>query len=119
SQGFLPILIVDEFDTLHDTVKEMFANTIKTLSDHAVAATVILVGVADSVDELIADHQSIERALVQVKMPRMSRDEIFEILQKGLTQLGMTIQPEALSRIWILSQGLPVYAHLLGLHASR
>jgi Cdc6-like AAA superfamily ATPase len=119
SRRSLPILIVDEFDRLDDSYRAIFADTIKTLSDHAVAATVVLVGVADSVDQLIAEHASIQRALVQIKMPRMSRDEIKEIITNGLERLGMTIDVLALDRIAILAQGLPHYAHLLGLHATR
>jgi Cdc6-like AAA superfamily ATPase len=119
SKGRLSILILDEFDRLDDSAKSMFADTIKTLSDHAVAATVILVGVADSVDELIQEHQSIERALVQIKMPRMSKQEIFDVIQNGLKRLEMTIDADALERIYVLSQGLPHYAHLLGLHSCR
>jgi Cdc6-like AAA superfamily ATPase len=119
SNDALPIIILDEFDRLDDSVKRMFADTIKTLSDHAVGATVILVGVADSVEQLIAEHQSIERALVQIRMPRMSKQEVFEIIQNGLNRLGMSISPSALSRIAVLSQGLPHYAHLLGLHVTR
>jgi Cdc6-like AAA superfamily ATPase len=114
-----PILIIDEFDRLEENYRAIFADTIKTLSDHAVGATVVLVGVGDSVDQLIAEHQSIQRALVQVRMPRMSRDEIKEIIDNGLARLGMTIEPAALERIAMLSQGLPHYAHLLGRHASR
>jgi hypothetical protein len=49
----------------------------------------------------------------------MSRDEIKEIVDKGLTRLGMTIDPVALDRIAVLAQGLPHYAHLIGLHATR
>jgi GTPase SAR1 family protein len=41
----LPILIIDEFDRVDDAYRTIFADTIKTLSDHAIAATVILVGV--------------------------------------------------------------------------
>lgn len=115
----LPVLVIDEFDRVDSNYRVVFADTIKTLSDHAVGATVILVGVADSVDELISEHESIQRALVQIKMPRMSRDEIKELLTKGIDRLGMTIDPPALDRITILAQGLPHYAHLLGLHATR
>ena len=115
----LPILILDEFDRLKQPVKRAFADTIKTLSDHAVGATVVLVGVADSVDQLIEEHQSVERALVQVRMPRMSVDEIKEIINTGLARLEMTIDPDALERISLFSQGLPHYAHLLGLHTVR
>lgn len=119
STSRLPILIIDEFDRVEDSYRTIFADTIKTLSDHAVPATVVLVGVADSVDQLIAEHESIQRALVQIKMPRMSRAEIREIINKGLERLGMSISQPALERIAVLAQGLPHYAHLIGLHASR
>jgi Cdc6-like AAA superfamily ATPase len=119
SSHSLPILIIDEFDRIDDRYRTIFADTIKTLSDHAVPATVILVGVADSVDQLIAEHESIQRALEEVKMPRMSADDVKEVLNKGLSHLGMSINQDALDRITLLTQGLPHYAHLLGLHASR
>jgi len=119
SERRITILIIDEFDRVDDVYRGIFADTIKTLSDHAVPATVVLVGVADSVDQLIAEHESIQRALVQIKMPRMSRDEIKEIINKGLERLEMTIEPDALNRIAVLAQGLPHYAHLIGLHVSR
>lgn len=113
------IITVDEFDRLtDDTSIGLFADTIKMLSDHAVDATLILVGVADTVDELIADHASIDRALVQVLMPRMSIDELKEIVVKGLSSVGMTTSPDIPEIIAKLSQGLPHYAHLLGLHAG-
>ena len=114
------IIVFDEVDRIRKTaVTALLADTIKTLSDHAVEATIILVGVADSVDTLIAQHQSIERALVQIRMPRMSKAELLEIVDKGLKQLGMTIDPIGRERIAGLSQGLPHYAHLLRLHASQ
>lgn len=115
----LPIFIVDEFDRLSAEPRRAFADTIKTLSDHSVRATVILVGVADSVEQLIEEHRSVERALVQVRMPRMSSEEIERIVSTGSEQLGMTIAALATSRIAKLSQGLPHYAHLLGLYAAR
>ena len=94
-------------------------DTIKMLSDNAVGATIILVGVADSVDQLIKEHLSIERALVQIKMPRMSNDEVKEIIDKGLNLLGMAIKDDAKNYIILLSQGLPHYTHLLALHSVR
>ncbi|MDP9236174.1 MAG: ATP-binding protein [Chloroflexota bacterium] len=115
----ITIAIIDEFDRLPHAEAALFADTIKTLSDHAVPATIVLVGVADNVDELIAEHLSIERALVQVRMPRMSRDELHEIVEKGLETVGMAIDARALRRISRLSQGLPHYTHLLALLASR
>ncbi len=119
SEDALVILIVDEFDRLKKVPRRIFADTIKALSDHAVNATIVLVGVADSVDQLIDEHQSVERALVQIPMPRMSPAEIASILVNGLKQLEMTIEDDARKRIGLLAQGLPHYAHLMGLHATR
>jgi Cdc6-like AAA superfamily ATPase len=119
SQNAVPILIVDEFDRVHSDVRRAMADTLKTLSDHAVPATVVIVGVAESLGQLIQEHQSVERALVQISMPRMSVEEIQQIIHTGLTRLGMTIEAKALERICILSQGLPHYAHLMGLYSVR
>jgi len=113
------IIIIDEFDrvTSEDT-KRLLADTIKNFSDYKVDTTFILVGIADSVDDLIAEHQSIERALVQIKVPRMSTSELSEIIDKGLAKLAMTIAPNAKKHIVKLSQGLPHYTHLLSYHAT-
>lgn len=119
SQGALPILILDEFDRLPQGVKVAFADMIKNLSDHAVGATIVLVGVADSIDDLIREHQSVERALVQIRMPRMSVQEIEEIVNNGLQRLGMSIDEDAMTRITMLSQGLPHYTHLLARDSAR
>jgi hypothetical protein len=45
--------------------------------------------------------------------------ELFEILDKGLGQLGMDIDPKPKQRIADLSDGLPHYTHLLGLDAAQ
>ena len=116
----VPVIIFDELDRLKNiSARRLFADTVKTLSDHSVPASLILVGVADTVDELVAEHLSIERALVQIRMPRMSREEIHEIIRKGLSKAAMTIEESALKRISLLSQGLPHYTHLLGLYSAQ
>ena len=114
------VVIVDEFDrVVSSTAKRLIADTIKMLSDQDIGATLVLVGVADSVEDLIAQHESTERAIVQIQMPRMSREELHEILEKCLGRLGMAIDDDARNLISFLSQGLPTYTHLLGRHAAR
>ena len=121
AEDTLLIIIIDEFDRLtDDDTKTLLADTIKNLADNPIRATVVVVGVADSVDELIYEHESIERALVQVKMPRMNKEELREIVSKGLERLNpLKIEEGTLNQISLLSQGLPHYAHLLALHAAR
>lgn len=114
------VVIIDEFDRVQDeNTRTLLADTVKTLSDYAVNSTVVLVGVADSVDNLIREHLSVDRALVQVRMPRMSAEEIHEIVEKGLRSVPMQIQNDGLEYISLLSQGLPHYAHLLGQLSAR
>jgi Cdc6-like AAA superfamily ATPase len=114
------VVILDEFDRLvSQPARRAVADTIKTLADHDVAATIVVVGVAETVDELIAEHRSIERALVQIPMCRMNVVELEAVVQKGVAKLELSIEPAASARIARLSQGLPHFTHALSLHAVR
>ena len=118
-ESFL-VPIFDEFDRIGEAkTTTLMADTIKCLSDYGVGATIVVIGVADSVDELIEGHQSIERALVQIPMPRMSDDEVAQIIANGLNKLDMKIREPERRAIIDLSQGLPYVAHLLSLHATH
>lgn len=118
-EGKIMIIILDEFDRLDQPARRAIADTIKTFADHAVPATIIVVGVAETIDGLIAEHESIERVLVQVEMPRMDAVDLTQILHKGAFRLGMTVTEDAARFVASLSQGLPYYTHLLGLHSAR
>jgi Cdc6-like AAA superfamily ATPase len=119
AEDLLPILIFDEFDRLQDGPRCEFADLIKSLADNAIHATIVLVGVAETVDQLIEAHQSIARAVVEIRMERMKPSEIRGIVTTGLKQLGMTTDRAAVDRIALLARGLPYYAHLLGLNGAR
>lgn len=114
------LVVIDELDRLEDDeALSLMADTIKTLSDHSTPVTMLLIGVADSVNDLVGDHRSVERALNQIQMPRMSTDELAEIIDNGVAALGMTVEDTARLRIAALSEGLPFYTHLLSLHACQ
>ena len=113
------LIIIDELDRLEDdSALTSLADAVKAFSDHAISSTLVLVGVAQSVAELIGEHQSIARALVRVHMPRMSRSELQEILEKGCDRARLSAQTTAIDEITLLSRGLPHFAHLLGFHAG-
>jgi hypothetical protein len=95
------------------------ADTLKGLSDQLVNATIVLVGVADDVDALVESHESITRSMVQIRMPRMSPDELADIVTKGLTRVGLDIQLSTLHTLVHLAQGLPHYVHLLAQEAAE
>lgn len=114
------VVILDEFDRLQGSeTARAFADTLKALSDADADMTVVIVGVGRSVTELIGEHESVERCLKQVGIPRMSDAEADSIVTTGLARAGMTIQLEAKERIIRLSQGFPHYTHLLAKNAAE
>jgi hypothetical protein len=113
------VCVFDEFDRMPDREARRFSDLIKALSDNAVPATIILVGVAETVADLVGEHASIGRALVQIEMQRMEDNELGQILTKARDQLGITFSPAAHHEIVALSQGLPHYTHLLGRESAR
>jgi hypothetical protein len=114
------IIIIDELDRISSQATQTtLADTVKTLSDNSIKTTLIMVGVADSLDQLIAEHRSIERAIKQIPMPRMSKAELIEIVDKGLGHCPeLSINPAVKDRIADYSQGLPSYTHLLTREAA-
>jgi hypothetical protein len=113
------IIFVDEFDKVTDTrARQLMADTIKVLSDQAVRATIVPVGVASSVTDLIDHHPSVDRALVQVEMKRLPLSERRSIIDKGLAVAAMNIEPAAAERIALLSQGMPAVVHRLAQQAG-
>ena len=113
------VIVIDEFDQITDNETiSMFASTIKNMSDNLSQSTLILVGVADTVDELIQDHASIDRALVQILMPRMRKNELTEIIRKAYDLIGLDAAPGILEHMGRLAQGLPHYAHRFGQEAG-
>lgn len=114
------VVFVDEFERLTDpAAASSFAETIKILSDQSIAATIVLVGVADNLEDLLSEHGSIERALAQIHMPRMSHDELADIVDRGLQMVDMKIDDAGLSAIVTISRGLPHFTHLLTQTAAR
>lgn len=114
----MPIIVIDEYDKASSPeLNSMMANTLKSLSDYSVNTTVILVGVADDINELVGEHESIVRCIEQVPMPRMTHPEMREIIDKRVPRLGMKMHGDAYFKILELSRGLPAYVHLLTLYS--
>lgn len=113
------VFLFDEFDQLAPHVRRLFAHTIKMLSDDHVRATVVAIGIADTVDELMDHHGSMPRTVEQIEMPRMSTRELNDIITRGYEPIGLTIDQAARSKIVRLSHGLPNYTHRLARDAAR
>ena len=117
---FKLLFIFDEFDNVSkEKTRALFADLIKSLSDNNVNSTIIIVGIADNVESLVGGHQSLERCLKQVKMPRMKKEELEEIITSGLQKLDMAIDEKIKKQIVDFSSGFPHYVHLLCEHGCK
>ena len=115
----LPIIIIDEYNEVIDAdAKRLTANLIKEFYDFSVTTTVVLVGVAENISELVEDHASIGRALVQIPLSRMSNPELKEIIQKRASRTVMNFSGDAVWTIIALSRGLPYFTQTLSKHAA-
>lgn len=112
--NFKMLFVFDEFDNIrNDKTKSLFADLIKSMSDNNTNSTVVLVGIADSIESIIGNHQSLERCLKQIKMPRMRKEESEEIINQGLQKLEIKIESQVRERIVDFASGFPHYVHLL------
>lgn len=121
SLNTLPIIILDEFDKFVDVeFKKLMSHTIKAVSDDKTAnATIVLVGVAEDVALLVEEHNSISRNITEIKMPRMSKKEMDEIIDQRYPKVAITIEDDARHNIVNLARGLPEYVHFLARDAAR
>ena len=114
------LLIFDEFDSfknLETVIK--FTDTIKAISDNAPNVTVLIVGIAESVNELIGSHASIGRSLRQILLQTMSNHELEQIVKGGLKLLNFKIDNSVLEKIIKFSNGFPHYTHLLSKYSAK
>ena len=120
SENDIPIIVIDEFNVVRKKESSMqMAETIKAVSDASLNATIVIVGISDTVEGLIAGHGSIARCAEEVLMPRMNNDEMKALLETRLSRVNMQLSGDAKWKIINLSKGLPAFAHSLGKSAAQ
>lgn len=119
SANSIPIIIVDEFNEVEDEdAKLLTSNLIKEMYDYGLSATILLVGVAENIGELLEDHKSVGRALVQIPLHRMKDAELKEIIDKRISRTAMKFEGDATWTIVTLSRGLPYFTQTLAKFAA-
>lgn len=112
------LIILDEFDLIQKNEElSKFADSIKSFSDNLPHVTMMLVGVAENITQLIGEHASIERCLLQIHIPVMHENELSDIIDGGLMKINMKMEPSVKNDIITFSRGFPHYAHLLAKHS--
>ena len=114
------LLVVDEADALKRTIdKQRLAEFIKLLSDSDARFKVLVVGVAETGEELIAGHGSVGRCLRETRLDRMLDDELALIVAEGSKKLDLTFDTPVINAIVNLSAGYPHFVHLLALKCAE
>lgn len=114
------LIVFDEFDRIaFENDELLFSDCIKAISDLEIPVTIMIVGVAENITQLIRNHVSIERCITQIPMPRMTNSELEAIVRDRFPRVEMTFDDNIPSTIARLSHGFPHYTHLLGLSAGR
>lgn len=112
-------VFLDEFDRIPEECRRGFSELLKIISDAGVDFSFVIIGIAEDLRTLVADHQSVERNMRQIRMPRMSNEELDQILDRGNEKLELSISDVAKRMIVRLSHGLPYFTHLLALEATK
>jgi Cdc6-like AAA superfamily ATPase len=114
------ILIIDEYDRVtSEETKARLAELLKNISDAALPVTLLIIGVAENVGQLLGKHPSLQRTIVTIPMPLMSRREIDGIVVAGEERSGLRFDPWTRQAVADFAQGLPYHAQLLCLFAAR
>jgi Cdc6-like AAA superfamily ATPase len=117
--GAETLLILDEFDRVVDEdTHRRVAELIKAFSDSRSRSKIVIVGVADSVRELVGEHSSLSRSLAQIKLDRMNREELADIIHRGEERTQLRFHESVTHRIVSLADGFPHFVHLIALYAS-
>ncbi len=113
------LIFIDEFDRLGaQNARRDMAELLKNCSDMALRASFVLIGVAESLGDLLTLHQSIHRNLVALPMPLLTDADLSILLTQGCERLGLRLEWEAEKLLLQLSHQSPYTAQQLGLLAT-
>jgi hypothetical protein len=112
------LIVIDEVDRMKE--KAGLAAFIKVASSSDLKF--VLVGIAESVSDLLTDHRSLERVIMPVKVPRMPVYELGQIVHRAMmklreNQIYMEFDASATAALAQKAAGFPWFVHLLGQEA--
>ena len=114
------IFVLDEYDRAQDpNLTTALAETLKNFSDRAVRVSIIIVGVADTLGEMLGAHESIRRNIVGLPMRLLSGQEFDELLDIGEAETRVEFPAGIRERLSNLSRQVPYFTRLLCLHAGQ
>lgn len=114
------ICLIDEADAIVCEVeKKKIAELVKLLSDYNSPFKLVIVGIAETGEELTAGHPSVERCLKEVQLSRMSDDDLKKIILNGFKKVNLVVDDEVVTKIVDISAGFPHFTHLICLKSAE
>jgi Cdc6-like AAA superfamily ATPase len=114
------IFVIDEYDRVQDPAfTNALAETIKNFSDQAIRISMIIVGVADTLGEMLGAHESIRRNIVGLPMRLLSTGEFDELIDIGEAATNIEYPVNIRERLSDLSRQVPYFTRLLCLHSGQ
>ena len=114
------VCILDEFDRIvDDAVVARMADTIKKLSDRRVPLRFVIVGVSENLEQLLMQHESIQRNIAAVQLAPLRDPDIAALIEGAVVNAGCTIAKEVIMDVVQLARGNPHLAQLLGLRLMQ
>lgn len=116
------LIVIDEFDRIADP--KGFASFLKSLATNVKRVKFCLVGVAQDINDLIKEHESVIRLFTAggiVKLLPMNESELLSIVEKAVASINnaITFDHDAARRLAVLAKGHPYMVHLVGKYALR
>tara|TARA_R110002012_G_scaffold59059_2_gene154152 strand:- start:879 stop:2171 length:1293 start_codon:yes stop_codon:yes gene_type:complete len=115
------LIIVDEFDQINDP--SGMAGFMKSLATNVPRAKFCLVGVAQDIQNLMKEHESVDRLFSGsiIRVHPMEPVELREIIRIAEAEIDsfITFDEEATDSLIALAQGHPYMVHLIGKYAFR
>jgi len=110
------VVVIDELEELDKSDRSALAHLVKQIGDEEVGLRFVLVGIAANVHELIGSHESVPRYLLEVSLDPLLPQHIMDIVSDAADNLNISISEQYLTRIAIIGNGFPHFAHLMGKH---
>jgi len=106
------LILIDEFDVIKN--KKGFASIVKTCSSKFIKFGVV--GIGDSIEDLIEDHSSVGRQINSITVNPMPDKELKQIIKAAELSLKNEIcfDNNVIESIVKISEGFPYFVHMLG-----
>jgi len=117
--GLLPdakstVVVIDELEELEDKDRRDLAFLVKQAGDQEFNVRLVLVGIAENVQQLIGAHESVVRYIKEISLDPMLPQVLIDIVSDAARHVGIEVSKDILIRIAIIGNGYPHFAHLMG-----